>query len=161
MEQRRSAEESDDPQVGPQGMIRQALQAFPLTGKGEETIRPDIMAFIMQAAAAAQLVKLRKLEESKIPVGSFSIGLTINTKTHLRLNEPGISFSLINDGPNSVYFEVGTSRNERPVPRTAAVLSGETFSFNAGYPVIESITLDVEATQSAAVRIKGITGRPL
>lgn len=158
MEQRRSAEESDDPQDGPQEIIRQALQAFPFTENGQETIRPDGMAFIMQAAAAAQLVKLRKLEESKIPVGSFSVGLTVSIKTQIRLSEPLISFSMINDGPNTVFIEVSLGESEIPIPRTAGVLNGETFTYNATYPVIKTIVLDVDAGNTAAIRIKGLKG---
>lgn len=159
MEQRRAAPESDDTPKGVQGIMLQAIRGVSVTEDGQDQIRPDVMAFLMQAAAAAQLVKLRKLEEFKIPLGSFSIGLTVSAKTHIRLTDPLISFSLINDGPNSVYFEFTTSWSEIPVPRDAAILSLETFSVDAKYPVIESIILDVVAATTAAVRIRGKTGR--
>lgn len=36
-----------------------------------------VLQFLMQSSATAQLVKLRKLEESKIPIGVYSLPLTV------------------------------------------------------------------------------------
>lgn len=157
MEQGRTPHQGGDPPERHSDLVK-AMRLATVTEDGEERIRPDLMAFLMQAAQASHLAKLRSLEESRIPLGSFSIGLTVSAKTHIRLNDPLISFSLINDGPNSVYVEVSSKQGEFPIPRSAPVLSGETFSHDAIYPVIESIMLDVVAATSAAVRIKGKTG---
>jgi len=153
--------EGDDTAKGLQALVSDVLKTASILDQGEAQISPELIAIMMQAAGAAQLVKLRMLEESRIPTGSFSIGLTVSAKSHIRLADPAISFSMINDGPNSVYLEYSTGQNEFPIRRTAPVLINETFSFNATFPVIRSIDLDVESATTAAVRIKGQTGRLL
>ena len=126
--------------------------------RGREVVRPDVVSFIMQATATAQLVKLRKLEESKVPSGSKSIDYTVSDAgLVLRNDPPWISFSLANDGPNGVFVEVGD-----PSPHAlddGAVASGESYAFDAVYAVIERLDLRCSAGETAAIRIKAKVGR--
>lgn len=156
MEQRRPALKSDN-SPGRFPHLDKAVLIPKVTEDGEDRIRPDVMAFLMQAAQASHLARLRDLETSKIPTGQYAFGQTITELTALLLPQPIISFSVINDGPDSVYVEF----NGRTPSRFAPVLVNETFNFNAVYPVIKSLVLDVVSGASAAVRIRAKVGRPM
>ena len=124
---------------------------------GEERMDPAILQFVMQASIAAQTAKMRKLEESKVPVGSKSYSATIpDTVTVVKLGEPWISFTLINDGGSSVYVEVNS--DEGLLDKTP-VKAGESYTYNAEYPIIHTLYLQAESGGTAAVRIKGKVGK--
>lgn len=157
MEQRLSPDQVSDPS-GRNSELIAVLRDATVTENGEERIRPDAMAFLMQAAQASSLARLRRLEESKIPTGTLSTAVTVRGPVKLALPKPLISFTLINDGPNGVYVEVNDMASDG---LTAPVAINESFTFNAVYPIVEYLGLDVAAGESAALRIRGKTGRSL
>ena len=123
----------------------------------QERIDPGVMQFIAQMATTAQLVKLRKLEESKIPTGVKPIKMTIpDTITRIPLYPPWISFALLNDGAGALTVWV----NDESDPLTESMIaSGESYSTDMTYPVIERIYLKAASGTTATVRIYGKEGR--
>ena len=100
--------------------------------------------------------RLRQLEESKRPIGEASRGMTVSALTKFDLPDPFISFTIINDGPNSVYLEINS--DTRP-SRVSAIRINESYSYDAIYPIIKSITFDVDSGETAAIRLRAKTGR--
>ena len=127
----------------------------------ETRIDPAVAQFIMQASMTAQLVKMRKLEESKVPAGIKTIPtFTVrDTPTKIPLYPPWIAFSIINDGP--VYGVKVEINSEEGLLDENLIQLDETYTFNAGYPVIRSLHLQAEAGGTAIVRIKGTVGRSI
>lgn len=157
MEQGWTPREGGDPQRRYPEIVKAVPLSLPVN-EDTERIRPDVMAFIMQAAQASHLARLRRLEEAKIPTGEISRGLTVSGRITLLVAEPLISFTLINDGPNSVYVEIN---NDTRPNRAAPILINESYNYDAIYPVITSLTLDVNDGDSAAIRIRGKAGNPM
>jgi len=155
MEQGWDALQGDNTPEGIQELVK-AFASPEVVGAGEERIRPDVMSFIMQAASASQLSRLRKLEEAKVSIGSLSIGLTISSRQRLDFSsEPLISFTLINDGENGLYAEVNRHGSN---PHRVALTQDEDWVYNAGYATINDITVE-PATGSATFRLRARTGR--
>ena len=123
----------------------------------QDRIDPAVAQFIMAAAQTAQLVKLRKLEESKVPIGVKPLKRTVtDTIMKLILYPPWISFSLINDGAGAVTCWI----NDESDPFTESmVANGESYNCNMDYPVIRGIYLKAASGTTAAVRIYGKEGR--
>ena len=116
-----------------------------------------VLQFLMQAQSAAQLTKMRKLEESKVPTGLKPLKLTIgDTITKIQLDPPWISFSLLNDGTGSI---TGWVNDEQDPLQSGMVLSGETWNVDMEYPVIKSLFLKAASGTTASVRIYGKEGR--
>ena len=131
-----------------------------VTGDGDreslERVNPAALTFIMQASATAQLARLRKLEESKVPVGVKQIERALTSEPiELHIWPAWISCALVVDS-GSLYYGVNEQgRLDDRVP----VLSGETVSVNMDYPVIRSLWL--RATSGTAnVRINAKEGIP-
>jgi len=126
--------------------------------RSDERIDPSVMQFLMQAASTSQLVKLRKLEESKVPTGVKPLKRTVtDTIMKLPLYPPWISFSLINDGAGALTVWV----NDEADPFAESMIAnGESYECDAKYPVIKSIYLKAASGTTAAVRIYGKEGRP-
>ena len=123
----------------------------------QERIDPAIAQFIMAAAQTAQLVKLRKLEESKIPTGLKPLKRTVTDSImKLVLYPPWISFSMVNDGAGAVT--IWANDEEDPLVESM-VTSGESYDCNMNYPVIKAIYLKSASGTTAAVRIYGKEGR--
>lgn len=138
--------------------LEQVIQSLPeqqVVGS-EERIDPRVMAFLLQASSTSQLSRLRKLEESKVPVKTISIDFTVTRLERLWQIDPLISFTLVNDGPNSVFVEANGVGGLEP---QGSVDIGDTFEVDMTYPVIRNITLDVAAGESAAIKIKGKVGQ--
>ncbi len=116
-----------------------------------------VMQYLAQETSALQLLKLRKLEESKIPTGVKPIKMTIpDTVTKVQLGVPWISFSLINNGTGAVTCWV----NDESDPLTESMIAnGKTYSVDMTYPVIKAIYLKAASGTTAAVRIYGKEGR--
>lgn len=118
----------------------------------------EFMAFLMQASANAQLVKMRKLEESKVPTGDRSFSLTITDETkELWLDPPWISFVLVNDSEDyGVQWAVNSEARfiyETPVrPR-------ETLPVDWKYSIIRVIYLRAEPGGTADIRLFGVEGK--
>lgn len=124
-----------------------------------KTIDPSVMQFIMQAATTSQLVKLRKLEESKVPIGIKSYKWTVtDTVSEIDLGQPWISFSLINDGEGSVCVRV--NNQEGPLKDEAEINSGESYDIDFDYPIITKILLVTKvAGTTATVRVYAEEGK--
>lgn len=118
----------------------------------------EFMAFLMQASANAQLVKLRKLEESKVPTGTRSPSLTITDETkELWLDPPWIAFTLVNDSEDyGVQYAINSEArfiDETPVkPREILKVDGK-------YPIIRVIYLRAEPGGTADIRLFGVEGK--
>ena len=125
----------------------------------QERVDPSVAAFIMAAAQTAQMVKLRKLEESKIPTGSPSFEWAVtNSIREIKLDIPWISFYLINDGPGNVRIRINNL--EGGIVKETTIDTGETIARNFGYPVVNRIFLVTEVAGTAAtVRIFAEEGR--
>lgn len=119
--------------------------------------RPDVMAFLMQASMNAQLVRMRRLEESKVPTGIRQMELNV-TESGIRLwlDPPWIAFTLTNTGPDGVKFDVN---EERLIYSEAPVEKDETVNVDMHYPIIRRLYLVTEADESATVRIYATKGR--
>ncbi len=123
----------------------------------QERIDPSVISFIFQAASTAQLVKLRKLEESKIPTGAVSFEWTITTTTkRIDLGYPWISFSLHNDGPGNVRMRINTLRGD--ISRETTIDSGEVISRDFNYPIVTRLYLVTESG-TAIVRVYAEEGK--
>ena len=122
----------------------------------QERIDPSVASFIAQMAQTAQLVKLRKLEESKVPTGTKSFSATVSTEImKLSLSPPWISFSLINDGLGSVKVAIN---DKSELLYGTAIASGETYNLDFTYATIHTIYLQA-VSGTAAIRIKAKVGQ--
>ena len=123
-----------------------------------ERMNPSIIQFVFQAAQLAQMTKLRKLEESKIPIGTKSIKLTVtDTETTITLPRPWISFSLINDGAGTVYIK--ENDKDKTLTDGGGILSGETVTIDFEYPIIKRFHIVAALGTTANVRISGEEGQ--
>ena len=121
----------------------------------QEKIDPRVVSFIFQTVQTAQLVKLRKLEESKIPTGTWSAmyDLTTDVKTIL-LGTPWISFTIVNAGPGSA--KISAMSKELQLADDAEIDSGQTVNFDFKFPVVTRIYLT--STSTCQVRLYAIEG---
>ena len=137
-------------------------QGYPqITVNGQQSsqdrIDPNVAMFIMQAAQTAQLVKLRKLEESKIPTGVKSIILIVPDSTlGVSIYPSWISFSLRNEGPGGIVVWINDSGD--PLLHSNMVNSNDYFDSDMIYPVISKLYLRAESGTTATVRIFGKEG---
>jgi len=123
----------------------------------QERMDPAVMQFLMQASATANLVKLRKLEESKVPVRTVELRRIIGPITsRIYLNAPWISFSLINDGAGALTVWVN---DENDPMVNGMILNGGNYNCDFKYAVIEVIYMRAAPGTTAAVRIYGKEGR--
>ena len=124
---------------------------------GKEVVRPDVLTAVIQLAQLAQLVRIRKLEESKVPIGTKSLSFTItDTTKRLTFLQPWISFTLLNDGAGSVNIEVN---DEEKLLDNCLIASGESWECDMKYPVIHTLYLKAAPGTTAAVRIKAKEGK--
>ena len=131
---------------------------------------PAVLQFIMQAAANAQLVRLRKLEESKVPTGTISFPLTVTpSPTVVEPAPPWISFSIINAGPGAVRVEVtngaSTLNSVEVINGTstfnssALIPSGGTKNIDFGFPVITRVVFAAAPGTTATITVAAIQGK--
>jgi len=131
-----------------------------------EVISPDIATFIAlddmavrQAIVARNSEIMRRLEQSKVPIGVKPIKKTVtDTTMKLPLYPPWISFSLINDGAGALT--VWVNDEEDPLAESM-IASTKTFDCNMDYPIIKSIYLKAASGTTAAVRVYGKEGKPI
>lgn len=124
----------------------------------QERIDPGVVSFIFQAAQLAQTVKLRKLEESKVPTGVKPFKLTItDTTTKLSLYPPWISFELINDGTGDIIAWINDE--QVPLQLEGMITSGDTYACDMHFPVIHTLYLKADVGETAIVRIYGEQGK--
>ena len=132
---------------------------FEVVEDGRRVVRPDVMGLVTQLATLAQINKMRKLEESKVPTGVKPIKKTVtDTTMKLPLYPPWISFSLINDGAGALT--VWVNDEEDPLAESM-IASTKTFDCNMDYPIIKSIYLKAASGTTAAVRVYGKEGKPI
>ena len=113
-------------------------------------IDPAPMSFLMQAAQLGQLVKIRKYFQDRTPNGLIQRfnPLVTDQPTEIKVDYPAQSFSLHNDGPDTVTVWVITRL--RP---EATVNQFETMNVSYETHVIKHFYLQCAPTQTAAVRI--------
>lgn len=113
-------------------------------------IDPAVMSFVMQASQLAQLVKIRKYFDDRRPNGLIQRfnPLVTDQLTVITVDYPAQSFSLHNDGPDTVTVWVNTRL--RP---EATVNNSETINVKYETHVIKHFYLQCAPTQTAAVRI--------
>ena len=128
-------------------------------------ISPEILTFIAiddmavrQAIATEQQIRMRELEESKIPVGTRSLKYTIDAVRKIDISPPWISLSMINDGDSEVYISTNED-GEYDLLDQVPVKKNETFNLNLNYPIIRIVWLRAADGGSASVRIHGIEGK--
>ncbi len=122
-----------------------------------ERIDPNVMQLIFQAAQTAQMVKLRKLEESKIPLGLLSKSYVATEEVKvIDLDPPWISFVLRNVGPGDVVIRL--NELEGDISTEAPISSGSDFSIDHEYPIIKKIYI-ATTSGSAVVRLFGEQGK--
>lgn len=117
---------------------------------------PAIMEALQRLAT--QIANLRIIEESKIPTGTKTIITSVSStaRAEYKLMPRWISFSLANDGPDSLVAWVN---DDQDPARADVVGSGGTLGVDLVYPVIHS--LYIKSTGTSAVRIYGIEGKSL
>ncbi len=118
-----------------------------------------ILTLLSQSQQTAQLVKMRKLEESKAPIGTKILRRNVTDSAQTIALQPSwISFSLINDGPGSVITWINT--DEEPLlDDGGAIAMDETFNLDMIYPVINKLYLKCATGTIASVRIYGKQGQ--
>ena len=118
-------------------------------------MNPAIIQFVLQASMNANILKMRKLEESKIPVSVKTISMSIGTETvDFAVYPPWISFSLINDGGSAMTAWI----NEPDEPQSASMItSAETLTIDMTYPVIKHLYMKSAGT--SVVRIYAKEGK--
>jgi hypothetical protein len=117
-------------------------------------IDPAILQFVMTAAQTNQILRLRKLQEAQIPTGLRSMKRGLTTEyTEIALDNPWISFSMINDGPDSISVEVNELDNNE-----TEIKINETFNLDMKAPKIKKLYLK-SISGTAAVRIYGKEGK--
>ena len=126
----------------------------------EITISQDdafVLNLISQSQQTSQLVKMRKLEESKIPAGTLAVARTLSDViSRIDLHPFWISFSLVNDGPGAIAASVNSEVDLLSDSGTIAL--NETYNVDMTYPVIRAICLKAAAGSTASVRIYGKVG---
>lgn len=123
--------------------------------EGRKVMRPDIVQFLSQAAQLAQVIKLRSLEESKIPTGADSRTFSVGTDIYeYKSGYLWISFTLVNDGPNPVYIGINDIGD---LGKVTPVNVSESYTFDGVYPVVHTLYLQA-ATGLANVRIQAKRG---
>lgn len=145
--------------------MRNSPNLLPRKTKGDEVrMSPELLSFlalddmaVRQAIATAATVRLMRLEESKIPIGTKPLRRTVTDSImEIRLSPPWISFSLINDGAGGITVWI----NDRADPfAEGMVTSGETYSLDTGFPVIHTLYLKAVSGTTAAIRIIGKEGK--
>ena len=120
-------------------------------GQGER-VDPGPLQFIMAAAQVAQQVKMRKLEESKIPIGNRSISLSLTDQmTEIKLHMPAKSYSVINDdATNDIYI---VENDASKVLTSAPIKSRGEQHVNHDYPIIHAFYLKADDGTTANVRL--------
>ena len=106
------------------------------------------------------LNKLIELEKMQIPFGTRTHMLTISG-TEMKneaLGVPWMAFTMINDGPDSVYISINDTAN---IVNEDPIKINETYSVDLKYPIINSVYVKAVDGGTATVRFRGVYGRKL
>jgi len=126
---------------------------------GEERVRPDVIQFVTSLSQLAQMVRMRKLEESKIPSGLKSMQLTVTDQLYtLNMYPYWIAFTLQNaDTGGGVFFKIneleGDITEEAPLDRY------ESIRIDFDYPIIYRLYLQSMPGTTSYVRIYAELGQ--
>ena len=131
---------------------------------GKPVVGPEMESvtnLVIQLAQLAQLAKMRRLEESKVPVGVKPIKVTVpDSIMKIAIDPPWISFSLINDNPVATPYGVTVWVNSEEDPLVEGMIAyGENYNCNMEYPIIHTLYLKAESGTTVPVRIYGKEGR--
>jgi len=125
---------------------------------GEDADDLAVMQYLMQASATAQLIRMRKLEESMVPIGIKPLKPTVtDTIMKLPIYPPWISLSLINGSGAALTLWVN---DEQDPLEEAMIAASETYSLDMKYPVIHTLYLKAESGGTTIPRIYGKEGKP-
>ena len=145
----------------PDDPLTTALERLPqveIVGGGEERIDPAVLNMITQLAQLGHLARLRRLEESKVPTGTWSLTRTVTRREKWVLDYPLIAFTLTHDSGDDIYVEADLTEEHLP---PVALASGESWEHDAGYAVIRSLTWELAAGgTTATVTLRGKKGIP-
>lgn len=127
-----------------------------------ERIDPKILQFVMQAAQLGQLVKMRRLAESKrvVKFDNDTLSLTTTVREY-PCDPPWLSVTIINDGDGAIYFRINDPKdiyNTEGAITASHLNKGESFTFNAEYPTIRALFLRA-VSGTASVRLEFKVGQ--
>ncbi len=119
---------------------------------------PHVLTWVYQSIAVANIIKLRKLEESKVPTGTYSFTRPIGAVPFEVLPDPPwISFSVINVGPGgAVCVEVTSSVGA--LNSSALIPVGGTKNIDFGFPTITKVMF-VAPGAPAIITVAAIEGK--
>ena len=125
---------------------------------GDERIDPSPLIYMMQMATAVNTAKLRRLEQSKVPIGTKSFnGYNVSTTYRsIRLDPPWISLVLVNYGPENVYLKV--NELEGPLTDEIEVRAGESRPLDFIFPIMTELWVCTKQATSK-VKIDGVVGQ--
>ena len=138
-------------------IVPQDAREIEIVGGGEERMDPRVMSLITSLGQLAQQNRIRKLEESKIPETTYSVTLAIITELEYIVYPPWISFSLINDGPGTLFLHV--NGNKPRSPNQAPVLVGGRLDIDFKYPVINKIYFQCVTVLPVSIRLTAMVGK--
>jgi len=128
------------------------LPKIEITGGQGERIDPGPLQFIFAAAQAAQAAKLRKLEESKIPIGRRSLSLSLTDEiTEVKLHMPAKSYSIINDDATDDIYIVENDPSK--LLTSAPIKAKGEQHVNHEFPIVHAFYLKAASGVTAAVRL--------
>ncbi len=115
-----------------------------------------VINYLTAVTQANQTTRLRKLEESKIPIGDFSQEYLIRDEVKtINASNPWISFHIVNYGPGSV--RVKANQQQGSMSNAAPIAKGETYRYEGTYPSVDRIYLVSDS--ASAVKVFAIEGR--
>lgn len=137
-----------------------------MSGKGRDKAKmtPEVISAIKNIEAVEILQALLKGQKNMIPVGvvhnpgPYTVTYSAPARVEC-LPTPWFSFTLFNDGPDSVWVTVEAPPNADigTLPLTPhEVKAGEPYTVDMHAPLIRSVYLTADAGASATVRISGV-----
>jgi len=122
-----------------------------------ERVDPSVLSFIMQASMAAQIARMRQIQEDTIPTGYISYSITVTDATYkMSLLPYWISFHMVND--DATYDLYWSINDEGDLLTNAPITAHDEFDIDFERPMIHTIFLKAPTGQSLSVRIFGIQG---
>jgi len=121
--------------------------------EGKEIVRPDVISFIYQAVSAAQLVKLRKIEEDERAEGileSWSVSVT-DRRAEFFPQKPLKSVDVYNLGEGNVVVSV----NEYQQADRAPLRKDDSLKVDAKGHTIRRLYFICPSGQTAEVYVQG------
>ena len=137
------------------GQKQLSMPAIEMTENGQRVsnprMDPSIMNFIMMASIASQAVKIRKYFDDRTSSGliqSFNNLAVTDELREVKIDYPAQSFSLLNNGPNTVNVSVNTTH--RP---SKAIAINQTLNINFETHQLKYLYLQCDRGETASVEI--------